>query len=218
MKKSLFLFATAALVLSGCNNNTSSSTTSETNSSSNSTSETVEITAEKWDAAFEEVVKNYTYKQTSDNKPVGVMEFTDNGYHMEAYSYDETTTVKSETYLEWTADKAYQYFYDKESEKWVKLEVTGDGAKKDFLLLNSKGQMTFIGRFSDFSYDEEKGGYFAESSKTTEVELNGEKAGNLEMSNVLVKFDNDKISEVTTSNTSLTLIGSTTFTFPTVSE
>lgn len=230
MKKSLFLFATAALLLSGCNAGDTSSSESTTSESA-STSETVTITSEKWDAAFEEVVKNYTYKQSVDTKPQGVMEFNENGYHMKSYSYSKDGTESiDESYIEWIEDKTYSYIV-LASGKWSKTEIKdAKYASKEYWTALAKDQFTFIGRFADFSYDAEKGGYFAPTTSTSLVEYNGEPNKPKTVNNVLVKFDNDKIIDVTFDSTSgtsenptvvtssLTSIGSTTITFPTISE
>ncbi len=229
MKKSLFLFATAALLLSGCNGGDTSSESASSESAS--TSQEVVITSEKWDAAFEEVVKNYTYKQSVGTKPQGILEFTENGYHMTSYSYSsEGSTSTNEIYIEWIEDKTYSYIV-LASGKWSKTEIKDtENVKKEFWIASAKAQFTFIGRFADFSYDAEKGGYFAPTTSTSLVEYNGESNEPSTATNVLVKFDNDKIIDITfdttngtsenpiVANSSLTSIGSTTIDFPIISE
>lgn len=111
---------------------------------------------------------------------------------------------------------------------WEKAEFTEDYGLKEYQTNYYKIEITFINRFSDFSYDASKGGYFASTSKTSEVTVDGETNGGFEVTDVLVKFNKTEITEInfnyddgntdgnTVVNYSVTSIGSTKFTFPTI--
>ena len=186
------------------------------------------ITEEQWDKAFDEVLENFTYKAVINNTVRGFLEFNETGFH-EA-SYDDTGAVykEKEEYIEWTTDKTYSYSYNTTNEHWTKTETTANYDTKEYQVNYNKVEITFIGRFSDFKYNSKKGGYFASTSKTSEVNSNGENDGGFEVNNVLVKFKNTKITSITFSVTgafndgktvvdySVSSIGSTTFAFPTV--
>lgn len=188
----------------------------------------VEITAEKWDAAFKEVPNNFTFKCDVDNVTRGFAQHSDNGIHVATYDSNGNVYKTKEEYIEWTTSKNYIYSFNDTTNAWEKQEISDEDVSKEYYYNYYKVQLTFIGRFSDFSYDANKGGYFASSTKTTEITVDGETDGGYEVKNVLVQFNDSKISNVSfqyngnygdgeaTAYYSLTSIGSTTFTFPTI--
>lgn len=205
-------------------------TTSNTSAGNNSSaSQQDEITNEIWNKAFEDVLNNFTYKITIDNTVRGLFELNETGFH--GASFDQTGSIMTnkEEYIEWTADKNYTYSYSSLNKKWVKEETASDYATKEYQINYVKVGITFIGRFSDFKYDASKGGYFASATKTSVAEVEGEEDGGYEVVDVLVKFSNNKITEINftvndafnydvPSHYSVVSIGSTTFAFPTISE
>ncbi len=229
--KHLILGLSAATLLAGCGGSSNESSTSTTSGSEeSSTSQRVEITSEQWDAAFGDVLNNYTYTCVINNTKTALVELNDDGLHGASYNSSGEVYKDKEEYIQWNTDKKYVYFYDTNTNQWKKTETTEDYASKEYQINYYKTAMTFIGRFSDFSYDASKGGYFASTAKTTEVEVDGDTNGGYEMTNVLVKFNNVKITEInfryynnnldggTFADYSVTSIGSTTFDFPIIYE
>ena len=229
--KHLILGLSAAMLLAGCGGSSNDSSTSTTSGSEeSSTSQHVEITSEQWDAAFEDVLNNFTYKATVDNTLRALLEFNETGFHEAIYDETGALIKNKEEYVQWTEDKTYSYSYDTTNEHWTKSETTAAYSTKEYEINNNKLEITFIGRFSDFEYDATKGGYFASATKTSEVEADGVKYGGFEVSNVLVTFEKEKITGVifqftgedkdgtTVVNYAITSIGSTTFDFPAIQQ
>lgn len=191
------------------------------------TNQHVELTAEQWNAAFEAVVNNFTYKVTIDNTVRGLVELNNTGLHAASYDSSGNVYQSKEEYIEWATNKNYIYSYDTDKKLWGKTEFTEDYGTKEYQISYYKIEITFINRFSDFSYDVSKGGYFASKTKTSEVTVDGEANGGFEVTNILVKFNKTEITEINfnysqntdgnvVANYSVTSIGSTKFTFPTI--
>ena len=226
MKKTLFLLASAALLLSGCNGETSSSSTSGGEDTSTPTSTVVTITSEIWDAQFNEVAKNFTCKEFENGKNTSIFNFNSTGLHRTEFTYNSDGNISSteEMYLEYDGDTIYEYDQDSTTGKFTKVDATGDNYNFDEYVAYCKYLFTFVGRFSDFSFDETKNGYFASSTTTSDVEVDGEIEKGIAVNDVLVCFNGEKINTITYSmkdddeidTFTVEEIGSTTFTFPVV--
>lgn len=215
------------------------------NSQSQSSSSAVPVptgmTAAKWDAAFDNLVgPNYSAKWGTKDKISGLIEKSEMGYHSKSLSYLDNGDVNGirDEYFEYRDGYINHYQYDKNNDSWSvgKIEESDEdyeayrsAANIDYIFdYMAKDFCTFAGHFSDFSYDAEKGGYYAVSSTTPTFTYKGEEdaAGGNNMSNILVTFVDDKISGVSseyfdeeTNETHEYVIGSfgsTSITFPTV--
>ncbi len=225
MKKTIFLLASAALLLSGCNGETSSSSTTGEESST-TTSTVVQITSEIWDAQFNEVAKNFTSKQFEDGKNTSIFRFNSTGLHRTEFTYNSDGNISStdEMYLEYDGDTIYEYDQDPTTGKFTKEDATADAYNFDYYVLYFKYLFTFVGRFSDFSFDETKNGYFASSTRTSDVVVNDNIQKGATVNDVLVCFNGEKINTIALSmkdgddidTFTVEEIGSTSFTFPTV--
>lgn len=179
---------------------TSSSQTGGNGSSSNA------ISAAEWNAAFDKIEGNYTFKYYKAGKIYDIVEMTKDGYRVQTWEDASSDTATEDTYYQIVAESNIVNVYtlnvesgDYDREKLVEGNEDYEWYKTGFAIDNFvtlKEYCSFIDHYDDFHYDADKGGYFAESATSSLVEYEETGFGEHTMIDVLVTFAGDKISGV----------------------
>ncbi len=220
--RKLFLLTSAALLLSGCYSFNPDATANKASKG--------QVTAEKWKSSFTDVGTNFTMNgsstyTTGEISTTATMkaEYASYGYHI----ITQSTTKNSdgpdfvsdpyEIYVEYIDNGFSVYNYDNETNEWTKQNF--DIQYPDSNVYSLK-YIDLSASYADFNYDAEKGGYYCESISITYNVNNTEYKTT--MNNILVIFDNEKLSslslEITDATTAMVItydsFGTTSFTFP----
>lgn len=220
--KKLFLLTSAAILLSGCYSFNPDATANKAAKG--------QVTAEKWKSSFADVDTNFTMNSTTTYTTGEILttvtmkaEYASYGNHVITQSTTKNSDGSDivsdpyEIYVEYIDNGFSIYNYDNETNEWTKQNFAIQYPDTNVYSLE---YIDLSASYADFNYDAEKGGYYCESISITYNISN--KEYKVTMNNILVIFDNEKLSslslEITDGITAMAIaydsFGTTSFTFP----